>query len=55
MKKEAVTDETVQGSLVLEIEELKRLKALLPSSTSAEPRVRSRKRRKDDQGREAQS
>jgi hypothetical protein len=39
----AATDEALQRSLVLEIEELKRLKALLPHSTSAEP---NRKRRK---------
>lgn len=45
LKKAAATDETLQRSLVLEIEELKRLKALLPS-TGAELHVRNRKRRK---------
>ena len=43
LKKMAATDEALQRSLVLEIEELKRLKALLPHSTSDEP---NRKRRK---------
>ena len=55
MKKEVVTDVTLQHSLVLEIEELKRLKAMLPSSMVAELHVQSRKRRKHAQGREAQS
>ena len=55
MKKEVVTDEALQHSLVLEIEELKRLKGLLPSSVSAEPHVRSRKRRKHAPSRDAQS
>ena len=45
LKKRAATDEALQRSLVLEIEELKRLKALLPHSTSAE----NRKRRKHAQ------
>ncbi len=59
MKKEVVTDETLQHSLVLEIEELKRLKAMLPSSMGAdaagEPHVQNRKRRKNTQSSDAQS
>jgi hypothetical protein len=48
LKKTAATDETLKRSLVLEIEELKRLKALLPKRQIEEPIRKRRKHSKSD-------